>query len=262
MTKRKNENSSERAAKPQRKSGRARPAIDYTAEKVEEHESDGKSSAKAKAPGGRRNSESVIIFDERKPIPSKNKDGSLVFEDHPEFTPNLTPKEVLQAGSFGGTYFRPIKSGVTGESYKDAWKEFPEDWFTGSDIRKEVASPSYDKGVNKYGVKCGGSLEMWEEHGWITEADPYGWFQWYCRFYLGRRSSDDERQIDRALRCFGPTGRWRIQLMNKIGRSTPKKRYDDVSISPVIRQVLQHWGYRLTEKDYETYVRKKGYAVV
>lgn len=105
----------------------------------------------------------------------------LVFPDFPTFRPNLTPKEVLQLGSFGGTYFRPIKSGVTSLSYKDVWKELPADWLVGLDIKKMVSSSVYDKSKNTYGVDCGGDLHMWESSGWITEVDPYGWFQWYCR---------------------------------------------------------------------------------
>eukprot|EP00611_Tribonema_gayanum_P027189 TRINITY_DN663_c0_g1_i5.p1 TRINITY_DN663_c0_g1~~TRINITY_DN663_c0_g1_i5.p1 ORF type:complete len:261 (-),score=62.59 TRINITY_DN663_c0_g1_i5:506-1288(-) len=196
------------------------------------------------------------VYEERKPIPEKNQHGQLVFDDAPDFRPNLTPKEVLQLGSFGGTYFRPIHSGVTGQDYKDAHKEFPEDWFEGLNVAKRVTSSIYNTDMNTYGVKCGTDLSDWEEKGWITELDPFGWFQWYCRFYLGRRTSDDERQLGRAARCFGPTGRWRIQLMNKVGRAGTS--YDDKSISPVIRQVLQHWGYVLTERDYQMHKKQNG----
>ncbi|KAI4905230.1 hypothetical protein NFI96_007306 [Prochilodus magdalenae] len=67
----------------------------------------------------------------------RNHRGQLVFEDHPEFQPNMSPKEVLQAGSFGGTYFRPIYSSITKQSYKDVWKELPQDWLQGLDIPKQ-----------------------------------------------------------------------------------------------------------------------------
>ena len=67
---------------------------------------------------------------------------------------------------------------------------------------------NYDPTVNTYKVKCGGDLEMWESSGWIKEVDPYGWFMWYCRFYLGRRCEDDERQIGRWKNCTGPKGKW------------------------------------------------------
>eukprot|EP00186_Timspurckia_oligopyrenoides_P000162 CAMPEP_0182445730 /NCGR_PEP_ID=MMETSP1172-20130603/3757_1 /TAXON_ID=708627 /ORGANISM="Timspurckia oligopyrenoides, Strain CCMP3278" /LENGTH=247 /DNA_ID=CAMNT_0024641547 /DNA_START=100 /DNA_END=840 /DNA_ORIENTATION=- len=184
-------------------------------------------------------------FPERQEIPNRGKNQSLIFPDHPEFRPNLTPKEVLQLGSFGGTYWRPIYSSVNKQHYKDQWKEFPLDWFEGLNIPLQVTSKIYRTEVNLYGVKSGADLEMWESKGWISDLDPYGWFQWYCRFYLGRRSDDDERQIARGLQVFGPTGRFRTQLMNKIIMSDAK--FNDKSISPVIRQTLQHWGYQLTE---------------
>ena len=88
-----------------------------------------------------------------------------------------------------------------------------------------------------------GDLNMWETSGWIKDIDPYGWFQWYCRFYLGRRCSDDERQIKRGLGVIGKKGRWRNNLKNKILNSTknPKDALEDYSISPKVRQLLQHW---------------------
>lgn len=187
--------------------------------------------------------------------PTRNKKGELVFPDFPEFHPNMTPKEVLQAGSFGGTYFRPIYSSVTGKQYKDeAFLELPKDWTEGLNIKRKVTSSKYDEGVNTYKVKCGGSLEMWEESGWIHKQDPYGWFQWYCRFYQGRRSADDERQVGRWLRCAGPTGRWKNNLIMKCYRGGAQ--YNDPNISPVVRQTLQHWGYRLMEDDYQAKVKQ------
>lgn len=119
---------------------------------------------------------------------------------------------LFQAGSFGGTYFRPIQSSVTQKTYgPEVWRELPSDWLKGLNIKTQVGSASksssdkscmtpgdgltvvlthlkvassiYDAQVNKYKAKCGGSLEMWESSGWIKEQDPYGWFQWYCRFY-------------------------------------------------------------------------------
>lgn len=179
----------------------------------------------------------------------KNEKGQLVFKDFPEFRPNMTPMEVLQAGSFGGTYFRPIYSSITKQNYKDVWKELPEDWLEGLNISKQVASPTYREAVNTYKVKCGGSLEMWESSGWIVTQDPYGWFQWYCRFYQGRRTKDDERQISRWAKCAGVKGRWRNNLITKVVRSGCS--YDNHTVSPVVRQTLQHWGYRLSQEDYK-----------
>jgi hypothetical protein len=171
------------------------------------------------------------------------------FKDHPEFKPNLSPQQVLKMGSFGGTYFRPIYSSVTKKHYKseDVIEEYPKSWFKGIDIEKMVVSPDYDNNINKYKVKCGTGLEDWEGKGWIIKQDPYGWFQWYCRFYRGRRTDDDERQIKRWMGVAGPNGRFKKRLINMIKNKDAK--YDDASISPVIRQVLQHWGCKVSKKD-------------
>ena len=170
-----------------------------------------------------------------------------------EFNPNKSPKEVFQEGAFGGTYFRPIYSSITDKNYqsKNIIREYPKSWFRGLDIHKMVISPNYDKKINKYKVKCGSSLETWEKSGWIVKQDPYGWFQWYCRYYMGRRSKDDERQIKRWLALAGPNGRFRRRLMNEIIKKNT--RYNDYTISPVIRQVLLHWGYELTSEDLQKY---------
>ena len=110
-----------------------------------------------------------------------------------KFNPNKTPIEIINEGAFVGTCFRDIYSGVNSKWYKSSWEEFDID-------PKLYASNYYNTNVNKYKVKCGTSLRFWEKKGWIHKQDPYifnGWFQWYCRYYLGRRSSDDNRQIIR-----------------------------------------------------------------
>jgi len=195
----------------------------------------------------------VTIYSRSACLPARAKGGHFAFPDFPEFKPNLSPKQVLQSGSFGGTYYRDISSAVTGLHYngRQAIKEYPDSWFHGLCLEEHVVSQQYRKSVNKYLVACGGSLGMWETSGWISAVDPYGWFQWYCRFFLGRRSSDDARQVARWLKGQGPKGRWRLQLMNKIIRDRTK--FDDTKVSPVIRQVLLHWAYELTSLDFEAY---------
>lgn len=121
----------------------------------------------------------IKVFGGIQPIPKRNSNGEFTFPDYPEFRPNLSPKEVLQLGSFGGTYFRPIHSGVSKENYSGVWKELPADWLQGLDIKTQVASSTYRNSANKYKIDCGGDLEMWESSGWIMDVDPYGWFQWY-----------------------------------------------------------------------------------
>lgn len=169
------------------------------------------------------------------------------FKDHPEFTPNLTPRQMFLKGSFieSGGYWRPIYSNVARKELSNQHKEFP---FL-KDIPEELLiNPQKDyKKLNKYGVKCGSSLEDWESKNWIKEPDYYGWVHWYCRFFSGRRSDDDDRQIKRWLALAGPNGRFRKMLINKIKKA--ETSYDDYKISPVIRQVLLHWGYELRKKD-------------
>ena len=99
--------------------------------------------------------------------------------------------------------------------------------------------------MNKYGVKCGKSLRFWENKGWINKIDPYGWFQWYFRYWLGRRSKDDKRQTNRWKKI---VSRFTCKLVKMI-RNTGSK-YNDYSISPKIGQVLLHWVYELTEKGF------------
>ena len=111
-----------------------------------------------------------------------------------DFGSNKTPVEVIKEGAFGRAYFRKIYSGVTGKCYKKSWKEF--DQLKDVD-QKYYCSSYYDVSFNKYGVKCGASLRFGENNGWINEIDPYGWFQWYFRYWLGRKSEDDKRQINR-----------------------------------------------------------------
>jgi hypothetical protein len=177
------------------------------------------------------------------------------FADHPEFEPNLTPRQILEMGAFGGTYFRPIRSGVLGGVViPDGREGLPPSWFRGIDVAKKVVSETYDPRVNRYKVRCGSSLEDWEKAGWIRGQDPYGWFQWYCRFYAGRRTADDARQIARANGIMGSKGRFRVRIYRMVRKREDEeggKLVDDPTVSPVIRQTLLHWGYVLNAEDYE-----------
>ena len=111
-----------------------------------------------------------------------------------DFGANKTPIEIIREGTLEGTDFRDIYSGVTKKWYKNSWKEF---YQLKNIDQKFYFSDYYDVSVNKYGVKCGASLRFLENKGCINEIDPYGWFQWYFRYWLGKRSKDDERQIKR-----------------------------------------------------------------
>ena len=162
-----------------------------------------------------------------------------------DFAPNLTPKQIFELGSFGGTYWRPIYSSVVNKHLHDVHLKYP---FLKSIPENLLTSPIYDKHLNKYDVEVGTSLEFWESKGWIHKQNPYGWVHWYCDYYLGKRSPDDFRQIQRWKNIAGKNGRFRRNLIRQIRRKHGK--WNDYSISPKIRQTLQHWGYRLTERDF------------
>ena len=108
------------------------------------------------------------------------------------FGANKTPVKIIKEGAFGGIYFRDIYSGVNNKWYRKSWKEI--DDLKNID-QNYYCSNYYDVDVNKYKVKCETSLRFWENKGWINFIDPYGWFQWYFGYWLGRRSLDDKRQI-------------------------------------------------------------------
>jgi hypothetical protein len=178
----------------------------------------------------------------------RDKNGGIIYKDQLEFRPNLTPREIFKLGSFGGTYWRPIHSSVTDKDYTNYHKRYPKSWWINIPDDFLISSNCNFKEVNKYKVNVGTSLQLWEDKGWINESHPYGWINWYCDFHSGKRSSDDTRQIKRWLQLAGQKGRFRKWLINLINKKN--STYDDVTISPKIRQTLQHWGYRLTKDDF------------
>jgi hypothetical protein len=183
--------------------------------------------------------------------PYCNSYGEFIFDDFPEFIPNMSPREIIENGSFGGGYFREIYSSVINKTLKNDWKRFPKEIFKG--IPKEYyLTLKYDKKINKYDVRVGTSLEFWEEKDWITKYDPRGWFAWYCNFFYGRRTQDDERQIYRWLKTAGPNSRFRKWLFNLLNKNDAN--HNDWYISPKIFQTLQHWSYVPTKKDYINYL--------
>ncbi|EJC99539.1 uncharacterized protein FOMMEDRAFT_160606 [Fomitiporia mediterranea MF3/22] len=191
--------------------------------------------------------------DYRAPLPTRDADRTIRFSDAPHFTPNMTPEEVMRAGSFGGTAFRRHYSSVTKQTLPESdYTEFPESWYANLDINTYLTSEEYNPLVNRYRVKAGQTLSDWEKAGWVHSQDPRGWFQWYARFYLGRRTADDARQIKRWLGVCGSSGRFKRSLVKKIVEKGAS--WDDEIVSPILRQTLQHWAYRLTETDYNAYL--------
>ena len=202
----------------------------------------------------KKNKKKYTIKRKIKPVKAKKIKGRYHFSDFPDFTPNLSPRDIFKLGSFGGTYWRPIYSTVTKKKYKNIHKKYPKSWWKG--IPEEHLSGSkYNKKINKYGVKVGTSLEFWEGKNWITKFNPYGWMHWYCDFFLGKRCADDERQIKRWMKLAGKKGRFMRFLVTQIIKKNGT--WNDETISPKIRQVLQHWGYKLTKKDFDYEIKRR-----
>jgi hypothetical protein len=135
----------------------------------------------------------------------------------PEFCPELTPREMLRLGVFCGKYMT------------DTQGEFPRSWFAGA----KLAAKGRDCKLNCFGVDASQPLSVWRKKGWIHPDDPRGWFQWYCRYYMGRRLPDeDRRQIKR----------WKA--MRRHVRQIEKNcERGDVFCRRRQRQALLHWAY-------------------
>ena len=135
----------------------------------------------------------------------------------PEFRPELTPKEMLALGVFGGKYMT------------DCQDEFPRDWFDGAKLSPERADPT----LNCFGVDASQPLSVWRKKGWIAPEDPRGWFQWYCRYYTGRRlPEEDARQIKR----------WKA-IRRHVAQIRRHCEPGDWRCRPRQRQALLHWAY-------------------
>lgn len=132
-----------------------------------------------------------------------------------EFKPQLTPKEMLALGVFGGKYLT------------DCQDEFPKSWFS----KAKLSPQKYNPKLNYFQVHASQPLWYWQAKGWIHRDDPRGWFQWYCRYFLGRRHEDDQRQIKR----------WRLFRRHLI--QVKKHCSGDLSCRRRQRQSLLHWAY-------------------
>ena len=166
----------------------------------------------------------------------QNKLNNELYES---FQPMLTPKEMIRMGVFGGTYFSKLVD----------YRTFPKEWFSDIDERFYLSN-NYQKEVNYFKIKSGQSQEEWELKGWIHKDDPRGWFEWYCKFFNGRRHEDDVRQIKRWLAFCGPKGRFRNNIYKKIFRAGVRIQ-ESYKISPRIQQSLLHWSYKVNNGDYE-----------
>jgi len=134
----------------------------------------------------------------------------------PLFRPQLTPDEMLELGVFGGKYMT------------DCRDEFPASWFT----RARLCAERHEPRLNYFGVNASQSLAVWRRNGWIHPQDPRGWFQWYCRYYMGRRTADDRRQIRR----------WRA-IARHVAAIRANCEPGDLECRRRQRQAVLHWAY-------------------
>jgi hypothetical protein len=132
------------------------------------------------------------------------------------FQPQLTPRRMLELGVFGGKYMTDCRG------------EFPARWYA----RAKLCSTHHDPKLNYFGVNASQSLASWWRNGWIRPQDPRGWFQWYCRYYMGRRSSDDARQIRR----------WRA-MTRHVAQIANNCEKGDLDCRRRQRQAVLHWAY-------------------
>lgn len=135
---------------------------------------------------------------------------------HADFLPELSPQELLELGVFGGKYMT------------DCREEFPKAWFASAKLCPE----NHDATLNCFGVNASQPLSVWKAKGWIYREDPRGWFQWYCRYYQGRRCDDDERQVKR----------WKA-IRRHIAQIKQNCRRGDLACRPRQRQAVLHWAY-------------------
>jgi hypothetical protein len=135
----------------------------------------------------------------------------------PDFKPDLTPRQMLELGVFGGKYMTDCRA------------EFPAAWFGSAKLSPGGKDPS----LNYFGVDASQPLSVWRRKGWIHPDDPRGWFQWYCRYFMGRRLPDeDRRQI----------GRWSA-MRRHIAQIRRNCEAGDLFCRPRQRQALLHWAY-------------------
>lgn len=150
---------------------------------------------------------------------------------HPDFKPYFTPKQMLQLGVFEGKYI----------SDNDSKQEFPTDWYTNAKIvqQENLADPT----LNYFGIKSRLSLQEWQNRKWVPiklkdnseykDIDTRGWFQWYCRYYMGRRiEKEDLRQIKR----------WKA-IKRHAGAIRKNCFKMDLNCRRKQRQALLHWAY-------------------
>lgn len=135
----------------------------------------------------------------------------------PEFKPELTPKQMLAMGIFGGRYMT------------DCGKEFPKDWYK----KAKLCPERHDPKLNYFGINASKPLWFWRKKGWIHPDDPRGWFQWYCRYYMGRRIPlEDQRQIKR----------WKA-IKRHIAQLKKHCEQGNILCRPKQRQAILHWAY-------------------
>jgi len=137
----------------------------------------------------------------------------------PEFTPSYTPMEMLDLGVFEGIYTAAIQ-------------DIPAKYKKHKNVLKRGSDP--DITINHYGVKSRQSLKEWQKKGWTTELSPLGWWEWFVKYWEGRRDEKED-----ALQI----GRWKSFVARHNAQVQAKCKAGNKDCHTKQRQGLLQWAW-------------------
>ena len=169
------------------------------------------------------------------------EEGEYHFDDYPDFKPNYSPKEMISMGVFGGNYF----------NRKEYREMIHPEAFECDESKYNLEEQ--DKKVNFFKSLAGNNRQWWEDRNLINHMyNTEGWFQWYCRFYYGRRCEDDARELKRWANFKLRHLNMYYDCLERSKHNTQKGLMDD-SVYPRYKQSLFQWA--INPKLYYNYFR-------